>query len=38
MKLSVKHMSNDAQPEGYQEPHNVDPKAHLVLDHRWDLK
>ena len=33
MKLPAKHTLH-VQPEGYQDPHNVGPKAHLVLAHR----
>ena len=36
MKLSVKRTLH-VQLEGHQEPHNVGPKAHLALAHRWDL-
>ena len=36
MKLSAKHTLH-VQSEGYQELHNVGPKAHLALVHRWDL-
>ena len=36
MKLSAKHNLH-VQSDGYQEPHNVDYKAHLVPGHWWDF-
>ena len=32
MKFSAKHTLH-VQPEGYQEPHNVGPQAHLAPNH-----